>query len=324
MSDRDKNLIHAVMGTLRRLMPGDRSGENARAVRMFKRVLQFRDLISGKLFRKWSKRDRWPATSGSYIVGEKSAMVAICTLTSPELMEPLSKIDGVAIAGELVTVNLGIENIILNTISNPNIRFLLLCGKESPVFHPAQALQCLFHNGIDDQRRIKEAEGHYPVLNNIGIEQIERFRRQVELVDCTGERDELMIHEVIRKLAQKKKPAFSDNMLSIAENPPSPDKQFRKIRPGGRRGTPTYDPNGFFVITLDREAGEIVLQHYLTDNTPAHEMRGRRADAMIRGLVREGLVSQLSHAGYLGIELAKAETALRLGLEYAQDHPVKK
>jgi hypothetical protein len=44
---------------------------------------------------------------------------------------------------------------------------------------------------------------------------------------------------------------------------------------------------------------------------------------MLLGLIRERLVSQLSHAGYLGAELAKAESALRLGLRYAQDRPLR-
>ena len=44
---------------------------------------------------------------------------------------------------------------------------------------------------------------------------------------------------------------------------------------------------------------------------------------MLLGLLRERLVSQLSHAGYLGAELAKAEAALRLGLRYEQDQPLK-
>src|SRR5262249_32922099 len=35
------------------------------------------------------------------------------------------------------------------------------------------------------------------------------------------------------------------------------------------------------------------------------------------------LVTQLDHAGYLGAELAKAETALRLGLRYVQDRPLR-
>src|SRR5690348_12506171 len=46
---------------------------------------------------------------------------------------------------------------------------------------------------------------------------------------------------------------------------------------------------------------------------------------MLLGLLREGLVSQLSHAGYLGGELAKAEAALRLGsdVRYEQDRPLR-
>ena len=51
------------------------------------------------------------------------------------------------------------------------------------------------------------------------------------------------------------------------------------------------------MIRVDAPANEIVLRHYLPDNTPAHEMRGRSAEAMLLGLLREGIVSQLSHAG---------------------------
>jgi tetrahydromethanopterin S-methyltransferase subunit A len=45
---------------------------------------------------------------------------------------------------------------------------------------------------------------------------------------------------------------------------------------------------------------------------------------MFLGLLREDLVSQLSHAGYLGAELAKAEAALCLGLCYEQDQPLRR
>jgi len=44
---------------------------------------------------------------------------------------------------------------------------------------------------------------------------------------------------------------------------------------------------------------------------------------MLLGLVRENLVSQLSHAGYLGAELAKAEAAILLDLRYEQDQPLR-
>jgi tetrahydromethanopterin S-methyltransferase subunit A len=52
-------------------------------------------------------------------------------------------------------------------------------------------------------------------------------------------------------------------------------------------------------------------------------MRGTGAETMLAGLLREGLVSQPGHVGYLGAGLAKAETAMRLGLRYEQDKPLR-
>jgi len=52
------------------------------------------------------------------------------------LMDPLAGLPGVAIAGMVYTANLGITRIILNVTTNPSIRFLLICGKESALFQP--------------------------------------------------------------------------------------------------------------------------------------------------------------------------------------------
>ncbi|MDZ4235559.1 MAG: hypothetical protein U1C73_17770, partial [Dietzia sp.] len=80
---------------------------------------------------------------------------------------------------------------------------------------------------------------------------------------------------------------------------------------------------GFVVINVDREAHQIKVQTFEADLSPRYEMAGRRAESMILGLLRAGVVSELSHAGYLGAELAKAESALRLGLPYEQDLPLR-
>ena len=91
----------------------------------------------------------------------------------------------------------------------------------------------------------------------------------------------------------------------------------------GRREPFAYDPKGFFFITVDRPVGGSVLRHYLPDNTPAHIICARTAEAILLGLARGDLLSQFSHAGYLGAELAKAEVALRLNLHYEQDQPIR-
>jgi tetrahydromethanopterin S-methyltransferase subunit A len=263
----------------------------------------------------------WPVVPGAYAVGEPTAPVAICTLTDDALFPALARLPGVAIAGRLNTANLGIEDLIVNVTANPHIRFLVLCGKESPIFRAGQTLRALVQNGATADRRVVGAEGFNPVLGNVTLERIGRFRRQIELTDQTGESDTGVIEATARALSARDPGAFQlERSVEAATSAGAP---FVQLAPGGKRDPIWYDPKGFFVITLDRTAGEIVVRHYTREYVPAHEMRGHAAEALVLGLLREELVSQLSHAGYLGAELAKAETALRLDLHYEQDRPLR-
>lgn len=263
----------------------------------------------------------WPAIAGGYQVGDPDAPVAVCALTSDDLIAPLARVAGVAIAGKVYTANLGIERIVLNVTANPAIRFLLVCGKDSPLFHPGQSLIALAERGLDDDRRIIGASGYDPVLPTLPLERVARFRRQIEALDWIGEGDLDTLEARISGLVARNPGRFAEEEESAEME--SLDERFVAIRPGGQREPLQYDPKGYFVITLDREEELIVLRHYLPDHTPAHEMRGRVAGSMLLGLLREGLVTQLSHAGYLGEELAKAQAGLLLGLRYDQDRPLR-
>jgi tetrahydromethanopterin S-methyltransferase subunit A len=267
----------------------------------------------------------WPVLAGSYQVGDPLAPVAVCALTSEKLIDPLAHLPGVAIAGKVYTANLGIEHIIVNIAANPAIRFLLICGKDSPLFRPGQSLVALAERGIDDQRQIVGALGYDPVLPTLSSAQVTSFRRQIEVIDWTGEDDLNSLQQCIDGLVARNPGAFAAGEEPTAMTTPIPSEadRFTPILPGGKREPLQYDPKGYFVITVDHDEEQIVLRHYLTDHTPAHEMRGRVAGSMFLGLVREGLVTQLSHAGYLGEELAKAQIALQTGMRYDQDRPLR-
>lgn len=81
------------------------------------------------------------------------------------------------------------------------------------------------------------------------------------------------------------------------------------------------DPCGVFRVTVDRQAGLIAALYYESSESkePSYAICGREADEVMSEVLRRGLVSQLSHAAYLGMELAKAEIALRTGKDYLQD-----
>ena len=257
---------------------------------------------------------------GTYQVGDPNGPVAVCALTSEKLMGPLATVPGVAIAGMVYTANLGITRIIVNVTSNPAIRFLLICGRDSALFKPGQSIVSLSEKGIDEKKRIIDAAGYDPVLPSIDPEQIKQFRKQVEVIDWTGEEDLQVLSDRVKSLADRNPGVFENGQGASSSGK---KEEFEAIRPGGQREPLIYDPKGYFVISIEPEAGEIVLRHYLPDHTPAHEMRGRGATSMLLGLLRDGLVTQLSHAGYLGEELAKAQTALQFGMRYDQDRPLR-
>ena len=98
---------------------------------------------------------------------------------------------GAALVGTLQTENLGIEKVVANIVANPNIRFIILCWREAQGHLPAEAVKCLVENGAadDKKRTIIGATAPTPYLANISLEAIERFRKQVTVVNLIREDD---------------------------------------------------------------------------------------------------------------------------------------
>lgn len=154
---------------------------------------------------------QWPAVSGDFEVGNPSHCVAICTL---------GKKIGVdvecAIIGTCKTENIGIERVIINIISNPNIRFLILAGPEVPGHLTGRSLRALYHNGVDeDTRRIIDAEGAIPYIENIPLEGIYQFREQVELVEMINTNDPAAIAAKANELIVKNPGEYSKGAMWV-------------------------------------------------------------------------------------------------------------
>ncbi len=80
------------------------------------------------------------------------------------------------------------------------------------------------------------------------------------------------------------------------------------------------DPKGYFLIKVDRENNLIRVGHCtFPGNKMVAEVTGKTAMEIVNTIIREGMVSSLQHAADLGIELHKAEMALKHGYNYVQD-----
>jgi dihydropteroate synthase len=86
------------------------------------------------------------------------------------------------------------------------------------------------------------------------------------------------------------------------------------------------DPKGYFLIAVDQEE-KILRVGYCTFNklekdsehSLEAEIVGKTALEIINTLINEKYISSLQHAGDMGIELCKAELALKNNLNYTQD-----
>ena len=80
------------------------------------------------------------------------------------------------------------------------------------------------------------------------------------------------------------------------------------------------DHKGYCIIKVFYSEQYIGLRHYLGTSQDADlEIIGDDSYEIVQYLVKHGFVTSLQHAAYLGHELQKAQTAMRLKLEYVQD-----
>jgi tetrahydromethanopterin S-methyltransferase subunit A len=253
------------------------------------------------------------------VVGNPESAVAVCTLSSTALIDQLNPRHA-AIIGRVYTANLGIEKMIKNVVSNPKLRYLVLCGKESPIFKVGEAILKLNENGLDAQGKIIGASGSMAELTNLPPEAVETFRQQIQLIDMIGETNPRLIDRLNEEYTARHTPPFAAEGLFV--RPESGDGNFVEMA-AHRRHWLELDPAGFFFIHIDLEKNELALEHFTTDKRLTHVIRGRAADVIYHTVIAEKLLTQLDHAAYLGAELAKAETALYNKLSYEQDRKLK-
>jgi tetrahydromethanopterin S-methyltransferase subunit A len=154
----------------------------------------------------------WPVVKGEYDVGDAKSPVAVATCGSHFNLFPIKA--GASISGPFKTENLGIEKIVANVISNPNIRFLIVCGSEVKGHISGDALICLYKYGLKDGRIIN-AKGAIPFIENLDANAVKRFQEQVQLVEMVDVEDEGKITQAIKDALAKDPGAFAGDPMLI-------------------------------------------------------------------------------------------------------------
>jgi tetrahydromethanopterin S-methyltransferase subunit A len=162
---------------------------------------------------KKSPASGWPLVKGDYHSGDANSPVAVVTMGS-HLDEQGVCDAGAALCGSCKTENLGLEKVIANVISNPNIRFILFCGTEVKGHLSGQTLAALHKGGVKEGR-VVGAEGAIPFIENLNDAAIKRFQEQTEIVNIMESEDLNAIKAKINELKARDPGAFAGDAIVV-------------------------------------------------------------------------------------------------------------
>jgi tetrahydromethanopterin S-methyltransferase subunit A len=148
----------------------------------------------------------------TYKYGDTSSPVAVATLASDYRKFDLK---GYAIIGTVFTENFGIQLAIAHMLENPNIGYLILCGRESE--HLAgHAFLTLHENGISRWgtfRRIIGCKSPLPFIDDIPELAIDAYQEHITLVDIIGVEDVAAIQAKIDECVAQARPPKREPMV---------------------------------------------------------------------------------------------------------------
>ncbi len=150
---------------------------------------------------------KWPQNSGTYDLGDiANPVVLICPAQDRELQEHAISA-GVCATGPCLTPR-GVELLITNIISNPNIRYLILAGRDSGHL-TADLIENLVLDGVDENKKVIGTKcPSFPYLPNLPLEAIERLRKQVEVINLIGIFNPALITLLVRLCLQEPENAY--------------------------------------------------------------------------------------------------------------------
>lgn len=188
----------------------------------------------------------YPPEEGCYIRGNDRSPAAVYIILESDQDKMPPEIEslvhagaesGAALAGILQTENIGLEKIVCNVVANPDIRYMIPGGPESEGHLTGESLKALLEKEVDEKKRIIGTRAPHPILFNISLEMIERFRDQLTLVDLQFQGDPQVIRQAVWSCYQEEPVDFRGQQLydigAYPEPPMSGKITWRVTQPWG-------------------------------------------------------------------------------------------
>ena len=260
----------------------------------------------------------WPFVPGKYRIVDRSAPVVVATMGRDERGADLASLapPGLCMVAELHSTR-DVEKLIRNLVSNLAVQRLIVAGTDSPKQPLGEALLRILADGQHDNGKADVSEEVISAIQELKTRVIEAdiqaCRDQVKAIDLLGAGD---VGEVLTRIAQAAAEAKRPNVGFVVPSSEADEAVEQIIAAENVSYEAQPDKAGDFVIRLGSD--RIIVEHYGQHDKLLRVVEGTDARDLCLTLIRNGWVSKLDHAAYLGRELMRAELALRRGEAYTQ------
>lgn len=256
--------------------------------------------------------EKWPFVPGRYYVVDETASVIVVLPDNDALAESLAalSVHGLCMISAVCRSDSDVEKLIRNVEANLAVHCIVLAGGAGRKEYPAvEALSAIFDddNSISEKAR-RIAHGARGKLKAFDFAALQKRVHVVNMLDC----DE--IDKIVAGIVKHATEGHRPDAGFVVQGYDSTLGVQRVIAPTSILHEYQADKAGRYIIGTDKKS--IVVEHYNSKGELLRLIQGANARDICIMLIRNGWVSRLDHAAYLGRELTLAEIAVQQGVPY--------
>lgn len=258
--------------------------------------------------------ETWPYIAGKYKVVDPIAPVVVVFGDAEALAEDIVQLAarGLCMVAPTCRSASDVEKLLKNVAANLAVQFIVVAGEDGDKQPAADALYATLSAAEPKSEAAKSlAESLTAKLQSLDVSALRKQVKPVDMIGCTD------VDRIIAKISELAMDASRPNTgFRMPERKGSPGIE-RVIAATQITYEPKVDKAGGFAIRTD--GAKIVVEHYNSKSELIRVIEGENARDLCITLIRNGWVSKLDHAAYLGRELMRAEWAVQAGRPYVQD-----
>ena len=273
----------------------------------------FRSRILGR-----RPQGKWPFVPGRNHVLDDTAPVVVAVPDNELLTENLAalSVQGLCMVSMVGRGVSDVEKLIRNVDANLAVHCIVLAGGDEGKAYPAlEALHAVFSDGTEiSDKAAALAHDLRGRLSTVDLAALQKRVRVVDMLTCVE------LDKIIASVHKHGTEGIRPDTGFVVQSYDTTLGIPRVIAPTGI--AQDYHPDKAGTYVIGTKGRSIVVEHYNSKDELLRLIEGENARDLCIMLIRNGWVSRLDHAAYLGRELTLAEKAIEQDVPYVQKSQV--